>query len=172
MPEQEQVRTPTRVDAGRLYRRITAGMTHTCGIDRAGQLFCWGQDLQGSLGLGVSPSSIVGVPTHVDAANDYAEVRANWFHTCAVRSNGFLSCWGRNVEGQLGVSDNNDRNVPVRVGTASDWQTVAAGHFHTCGLRSDGIYCWGKNDDDVNQLGLGAPGRRDEPTPVELPATP
>ncbi len=167
VPHLEQARAPTRVDPERLYRKVAAGMLHTCAIDRSGQLLCWGQEGRGFLGLALASNTVVETPARVGNESDYTTVRASWFHTCAIRSNGFLSCWGRNVEGQLGVSDTDDRNVPVRVGTGSDWLDVAPGHFHTCGLRPDGVYCWGEND-DAHQLGLGAPGRRSEPTLVPL----
>jgi hypothetical protein len=66
------------------------------------------------------------------------------------------------------VSDFDQRGVPTRVGTSADWLDVATGQFHTCGVRAQGLYCWGEND-ELNQLGLGAPGRREEPTALTLP---
>jgi alpha-tubulin suppressor-like RCC1 family protein len=167
-PEREQIRTPTRVDPSRLYRRVAAGMLQTCAIERTGKLYCWGIDVSGQLGLGLSPDTSVQEPAQVGVEADYTVLRTSWFHTCAIRSNGSLTCWGRNVEGQLGVSDTDNRNVPARVGTETDWLDVTTGHFHSCGIRTDGIYCWGENN-ELNQLGLGAPGRRSEPTPVKLP---
>lgn len=167
--DQAQVRTPTRVDAPRLYRRVTAGMVHSCAIERSGQLFCWGAEGAGHLGLGLHEGARVSVPTQVGSEGNYTQVHASWFHTCALRSNGFLSCWGRNVEGQLGLADSNNRNLPARVGTASDWLEAATGRFHSCGVRGDGVYCWGEND-ELSQLGLGVPGRRAEPTLLTLPS--
>ena len=179
LADQQQVRTPTRVDPSRLYRKVSAGMVHTCAIERSGQLFCWGVEGAGQLGLGKESGARVPEPTQVGGEGNYTQIHASWFHTCALRSNGFLSCWGRNVEGQLGVSDTNDRNVPARVGTDADWLEVTTGHFHTCGMRAvveaggsaperGTVYCWGENS-ELNQLGLGAPGRHAEPTAVTLP---
>jgi alpha-tubulin suppressor-like RCC1 family protein len=166
--DDEQLRTPTRVDRGQLYRAVAAGMSHSCAIARDGRLFCWGADSSGSLGLGTSEETEVPLPAQVSTDADYRSVRASWFHTCAVRGNGVLVCFGRNTEGQLGVSDTTQRNVPTRVGSDTQWTEVTTGQFHTCGIREGAVYCWGEND-ERNQLGLGAPGRRSEPTAVSLP---
>jgi alpha-tubulin suppressor-like RCC1 family protein len=165
-----QVRRPILVDPENLYRSVTAGQSHTCAIGRDRRLFCWGTEGMGYLGLGVAADTLVAMPTQVGTQADYVSVRANWFHTCALRSNGFLSCWGRNEEGQLGLADNADRDVPQRVGEETDWVALTAGHFHTCGFRAAQPYCWGENTDTDQQLGIGMPGRRNEPTAVELSA--
>jgi alpha-tubulin suppressor-like RCC1 family protein len=163
-----QERRPLRVDADMLYRRVAAAQTHSCAITRDGRLRCWGTDAFGDLGLGASPGTLVTTPTQVGTAADYVQVRANWFHTCALRENGWLYCWGRNIEGQLGLGDILDRNTPARVGGES-WRDLAVGHFHTCAFRTDeALFCWGEND-ARGQLGLGESGRRYEPSPVTLP---
>jgi alpha-tubulin suppressor-like RCC1 family protein len=167
--DQGQIRTPTEVTPGSLYRSVVAALSHTCAISRDGRLFCWGTEGAGYLGLGVSDTTLVATPTEVGTDANYVGVSINWFHTCALRHNGFLSCWGRNVEGQLGLGDTSDRNLPERVGSAHDWTALVAGHFHSCGFRGAALYCWGINDDS-NELGLGAPGRRNQPALVELPA--
>ncbi|MEI7844497.1 MAG: S8 family serine peptidase, partial [Chloroflexota bacterium] len=61
----------------------------------------------------------------------YTQVSAGWYHTCGLKSDGSIVCWGRNDYGQT--------NVPT--GT---YTQVSAGNYHTCGLKSDGsIVCWG-----------------------------
>ncbi len=37
------------------------------------------------------------------------------YHTCAVKTDGTLLCWGRNDYGQLGMGDTTDRHTPERV---------------------------------------------------------
>ena len=54
-------------------------------------------------------------------------------HTCGIRGNGTLTCWGRNDHGQ----------ATPPTGT---FRQVSAGRFHTCGLRSNGtVACWGED---------------------------
>ncbi len=165
----EQVRRPTPVDAARRFQNVSAGQSHTCAVAREGSLLCWGTDQMGTLGQGLPSGARVTQPTPVGNEQIYSSVRASWFHTCALRTDGTLYCWGRNVEGQLGLGDQNDRNTPVRVGLGVDWNEVALGRFHTCGALLDDVFCWGEND-ARNQLGLGEnTGRRDEPSLIAKP---
>jgi alpha-tubulin suppressor-like RCC1 family protein len=87
----------------------------------------------------------------------WSSVSAGWTHTCAIRIDGTLWCWGDNAFGQLGNGSTAPSRVPRRVGAASNWYTVAAGRYHTCGIRQTlpySIWCWGRGDD--GQLGNGA----------------
>jgi alpha-tubulin suppressor-like RCC1 family protein len=163
-----QVRTPTPVMGGGTYRHVAAAQHHTCAVHTDGRLFCWGFDLDGRLGLGVTQGDVP-APTQVGAASDYREVQTNWFHSCALRAQGRLVCWGRNAEGQLGLGDWTWRGQPEDVSAGSaPWSAVAVGRFHTCGVRAGAVYCWGKNDAD-QQLGLDDLERRNLPTWVALP---
>ena len=75
-------------------------------------------------------------------------------HTCVVRANGRVSCWGDNSEGQLGNNSTNHANYPVDVrgptGIAGTFLEniveVSTGSNHTCALNSGGqVLCWGDN---------------------------
>ncbi|MFO0754996.1 MAG: EGF domain-containing protein [Byssovorax sp.] len=160
---------PVSIGAGKTWKRVVVGRTHTCGIATdAGTdtLFCWGQDANGELGNGpgVTPSLM---PAAINAtpgnASPWSELAAGLNHTCAVRKDGTLWCWGRNAAGQLGDGTLTSRPDPKQVVGASDWVDVAASGDFTCGLRANGaLYCWGRNDSA--QLGLG-----DVNSPVSSP---
>ena len=63
----------------------------------------------------------------------YTAVTAGGWHTCALRNDNTLACWGDNSFGQAHAPD----------GTHT---AVAAGWAHTCALRTDDtIACWGDN---------------------------
>ena len=63
----------------------------------------------------------------------FSAVAAGGWHTCALRSDNTLTCWGNNTFGQA--------DPP-----AGTYSAVAAGWAHTCSLRADGIiFCWGDN---------------------------
>ena len=92
------------------------------------------------------------------------QVVAGDMHTCALRANGRVKCWGKNEAGQLGLGDQVARgdgpgemgaNLPsVDLGTGRTATALAAGEIHTCALLDDGtVKCWGGNTD--GQLGLG-----------------
>ena len=55
-------------------------------------------------------------------------------HTCRVREDGSVECWGWNEFGQA--------RPP-----AGEFISVSAGAFHTCGVRTDGsVACWGSDE--------------------------
>jgi len=82
-------------------------------------------------------------------------VSAGWFHSCAIKGDGTVWCWGSNWAGQVGDGSTTSSNVPVQVGTSTDWVSVASGDTHTCAMNtSGGIWCWGYNH--YGQLGIGS----------------
>ena len=111
--------------------------------------------------------------TEPDAAptSGFASVSAGAFHSCGVRSDGAVDCWGRDLEGQssppsgafVSVSAGLNHSCGVRSGGAVDcwgrydigrssppsgaFVSVSAGWRHSCGVRSDGaVECWGWNE--------------------------
>src|SRR4051812_32249079 len=97
-------------------------------------------------------------PSHVshsiERTRAWRQVTGGETHTCGIRRDHSLWCWGGNDIGQLGLGDTKDRLVPRRVGTDADWARVEAGFRHTCGIRAGGsLWCWGWNLH--GELGLG-----------------
>ncbi|MEM1347139.1 MAG: hypothetical protein AAGI01_01190 [Myxococcota bacterium] len=144
------------------------GDSHVCAVLDAGQLYCWGLDNSGQLGRGEGASPQALSPSQVAAARDWAQVSAGVAHTCAIKRNGQLYCWGRNSQGQLGIGEVTQREPePVRVGTKSDWVEVSAGSIHTCGIRRGGtLWCFGESTSGV--LGVAELPRTRQVEPVQL----
>jgi alpha-tubulin suppressor-like RCC1 family protein len=85
------------------------------------------------------------------------------YHTCAVKTDGSLWCWGDNGYGQLGDGTNTSRTTPVQI--TSGVSSVALGFSHTCAIKQDGsLWCWGWND--YGQLGDGTNTSKN--TPVQI----
>src|SRR6185436_17616946 len=132
-------------------RQIDAGGLHSCAIGENDQLWCWGYNDSGQIGVGdlVDRSTPVRPgcePTQSGSCfQDWQVVSLGSFHSCGVRKNGSLWCWGGNGNAQVGIgSAGTNERAPLRVGDRSDWVTVAAGHQHTCAIRADGtLWCWG-----------------------------
>jgi hypothetical protein len=62
-------------------------------------------------------------------------VDAGEFHSCGVKTDATLACWGSNSNGQL-------NGIP-----SGTFTSVSAGVFHSCGVKTDGtLACWGDND--------------------------
>ena len=98
------------------------------------------------------------------AARDVAAGRS---HTCAVRANGTVACWGSNGAGQLGDGTTTNRLSPVPVAGLTDpVVAIAAGEAHTCVVVATGTArCWG--DNSSGQLGDGTTTNRLTPVLVQ-----
>lgn len=93
---------------------IAAGTAHACLLGQGGKVACWGRNNMGQLGqdmispIGPNPNDMTsltpivfgaafGAMTIVDIAAGLSD------HTCALFSEGKVSCWGSNSSGQLGL---------------------------------------------------------------------
>jgi len=93
---------------------IAAATYHTCVLQSAGGVLCWGDNAVGQLGDGstdsrVSPTPVAGLGSGVSA------IAADAQHTCAMKSTGSVVCWGSNIFGQLGDGTKVNRPVPTPV---------------------------------------------------------
>ncbi len=145
---------PVPVEAlGTRTGRLATGGSHACVFTQDdGQVWCWGDNRSGQLGTGDTERRLA--PTPIDPAGLGAvktnQVFAGGSHTCALRDDNTLWCWGGNRFGQLGTGAPEGRLVPTKV---LDGVTGAyAGGAHTCAIKSDGsLWCWGNNQ--YGQLG-------------------
>lgn len=146
---------------------LAAGADHTCAVIAGGGVRCWGNNTYGQLGDGTTEDRAVPVDV-VGLASGVAAITAGSDHTCALKSDGGVQCWGNNNFGRLGngASSGDDSSIPVEVTGLSDSATaVAAGDAHTCAaLAGGGVQCWGRNSD--GELGDGTTDYRDGPVLV------
>lgn len=159
----DQTRTPGQTGSDEDWTAVSSGQGHTCGI-RAGELYCWGENHSGQLGVDVA--DYTDDPTLVPTSGEVEAVEVDTFHTCALLTGGEVWCVGRNLEGQLGDGTIVDRTTLVPVSPSSGWDQISVGRFHTCGVRSGAVLCSGENVD--GRLGLGDARRRDVYTPTAV----
>ncbi len=133
---------------------IVPGRYHTCLITNRRGVECWGRNSDGQLGDGsniphAAPVAVVGLESGIVALALGAE------HSCALRQNGTVLCWGSNQYGQLGDGTQEQRATPVEVSGITDGvAAIVAGDNHTCALmQGGGAKCWGQNSS--GQLGDG-----------------
>lgn len=77
-----------------------------------------------------------------------AQIEAGTRHTCAIKHDGTVWCWGANDLGQSGQPMTDDILLPAQVmgGFAMSGATEISAANHTCALRADGSpECWGDN---------------------------
>jgi len=159
---------PTEVATlGTGVQAVASGHHHSCAIDAAGGVQCWGENLYGQLGDGGTSDHATPAPVSTLGSDNLA-VATGWSHSCAITSTGGVKCWGNNGSGQLGDGSMTQRETPVDViGLASGVRALAVGEFHSCALlQAGGMKCWGDNWD--GELGTGVIGP-EQTTPVDVP---
>ncbi|HEV8549063.1 MAG TPA: hypothetical protein VGQ57_08545 [Polyangiaceae bacterium] len=144
---------PVRVTLPVRASSITSDFEHVCALLGNAQLYCWGRNQEGELGQNdrVPPSND---DTARDAlepvevpGDDWSFVDAGDGHTCGIRDDGSLWCWGRNTDHQLGQGDDPQVRTPLQVGTDTDWLRVDCGQQHSIALKQDhSIWVWGLNE--------------------------
>ena len=149
--------SPTQVGSESDWAKISAGGDHICGIKTDGTLYCWGSNYNGELGIG-STAEHFSSPMSVGTDKDWAEISSGLLHTCGIKTDGSLYCWGENSYGQLGIGEEGGHKyLPVTVGTDKNWKEASAGRFHTCAVKTDrSLYCWGYNSSGELTGGNGA----------------
>ena len=76
-----------------------------------GQLFTWGQNTNGQLGLGKGePSKLFPHPLKSLAGIPLAQITAGGDHSFALSLSGAVFGWGKNRAGQLGLNDKQGKN--------------------------------------------------------------
>ncbi|MDB5183793.1 MAG: hypothetical protein JWO07_474, partial [Candidatus Saccharibacteria bacterium] len=143
--------TTPPLTAGTVADKVSAGGSHTCAISK-NQLYCWGRNDNGQLGMGNTTSPIL-VPTLVTAfaGKRVTDVSAGLNGTCAI-ANGQAYCWGKNDYGQAGTTIG-QQNSPVAVsgitadatGNGKVATSISMGDRHACAVVNGDAYCWGSN---------------------------
>jgi putative nucleotidyltransferase with HDIG domain len=144
-----------------------AGADHSCFGLADGTVWCTGDNFSGQLGTGdttgaLTPVQVVG-PGGVGLFEGAADITAGNNHSCAVKDDGTVWCWGDGRDGELGDGTLTRSTTPVQVagvggvGFLTGAVEVAAGEDFSCAVIDDGtVSCWGEDDD--YQLGNGPAG--------------
>lgn len=149
------------------WTAVAVGGEHSCALKTDTSLWCWGHNSFGQLGNGISGKEPNNIPQIVDKNEHWISVKLGKEHSCAMRIDGQLFCWGANFKGQLNDSTVKTQNFPEEVLSGPSWRTAALGNLHTCALADDGTFrCWGDNEN--GQLGKGSPINRSTPASVPL----
>ncbi|HEV3309047.1 MAG TPA: hypothetical protein VG815_00780 [Chloroflexota bacterium] len=134
--------------AGFLAGSISVGNQFVCGIQTGGAGLCWGYNPNGQVN-GVPNTTYPNETTSAPpGGGTFIQISAGGTHSCGVRTNGTVLCWGDDSYGEVnGVAHTsaplNAIGGPPGGGTFTQ---VTAGDGYTCGIRTDGsALCWGDN---------------------------
>ncbi|XP_041794818.1 probable E3 ubiquitin-protein ligase HERC4 isoform X2 [Chelmon rostratus] len=134
---------------------VACGSQHSVALTKDGQVYTWGQDSRGQLGLGrrkLGASS----PQHLRSlsAIPLVQIAAGGEQSFATSVSGGVFGWGRNDCGQLGLGDRTDRHTPTSVRCLNMKKTVhiSCGKDHTAILTKTGeVFTFGSGQ--YGQLG-------------------
>lgn len=135
--------------------QIDVGSGHACALLDDGAIKCWGNNLSGQLGdnmlhttcgAGGDAHDCSLTPVDVLVVDDAIQIATGDSHTCALRADHSVWCWGGNSYGAIGSGDEADAREPVQVAGLTGIVQIAAGDNATCALDDTGvIHCWGGN---------------------------
>ena len=140
------------------WRVVRVGIDHTMAITWEGELYVWGRNQHGQLGLGHTNN--VSVPTRLGTRSDWIDVAGGWAHTVALAAD--RTIWGAGEVFSSGHGPGGTRVLTygselVRIGDDNDWQGITATHSAIFGIREDGtLWSWGS--DASRMLGHGGSG--------------
>jgi alpha-tubulin suppressor-like RCC1 family protein len=142
-------------------RSIVAGYTHTIVLDFTDDVWTFGNNKSGQLGLGHIIS--MSIPTKI-LGFKFKSVSAGGSHTVALDFDNNAWVFGSNGFGQLGLGDNITRNVPTLLPNFR-FKEIVAGENHTVAIDfDDNVWTFGNNG--FGRLGLGDTNQRLIPTKI------
>jgi alpha-tubulin suppressor-like RCC1 family protein len=166
---------------------LAAGGNHTCAV-QGGNVYCWGSNALAQVGVGntstlyyysptlAGPLGISPPPTPPVPLIEQVQVVAGYEHTCSLRADGAVFCWGLNGSGQVGNgTTTNPVLLPVSVAAPTGFPSVAqlaASYKSTCARGNDSgktVWCWG--DCSLGECGV-ANGSTTVATPQRVPNLP
>lgn len=120
---------------------------HILSVKDNGQLWAWGNNTYGQLGLNNTVDVSSPVQTIIDKT-DWNFVSAGYWFSLAANNKGELWTWGRNNFGQLGNNTVIDTSSPVIVNLSQIYscKKLSAGYTHAAAILSNNnLYLWGDN---------------------------
>ena len=94
---------------------VSASGFHSCAVGKDASVRCWGRNLSGELGDGSTTNRATPVLIALAGPQAVRSVASGSFHSCAVRTDERVLCWGRGQSGQLGRGSTATSTTPDAV---------------------------------------------------------
>ncbi|HET6352032.1 MAG TPA: PASTA domain-containing protein [Coriobacteriia bacterium] len=144
---------PVRSTTATQWADVAAGSLHTLALKNNGELWAWGWNKDGELGIGHAentdtPAHFHDSPERVGTASNWIAIDAGLDHSIALDSSFRIWAWGGNGVGQLGDGTTAPTATPKLISTEPadglTWKRVWADDDVTFALASDGsLWQWG-----------------------------
>ena len=154
---------------------ISCGVYVSAAVDDKGNVWTWGANTNGELGIDPSAASRRKVADKVSGITTAVGIACGGFNSAGIADNsiyallndGSIKAWGKNYSGELGNNSTTKSYEPVDVLTISDAASISAGGYHCMAINESGsrIWVWGANY--YGQLGLGDTADRTSPVLIE-----
>ncbi len=145
------------VTATNSFGAVSANSVNTATVTAftGGQLWTWGRNNVGQLGLGNTTN--YSSPKQVGSSVTWTKIQGGYQQMFAINSAGQLWSWGLGglsnnayFGSGLGVGDATYRSSPTQVGALTNWAMVAGGGYGgqqpTASVKTDGtLWTWGSN---------------------------
>lgn len=142
------------------YGAVTAGGGSHSGAIVSDELYVFGRNNVGQLGLDPTTTTSASSPTKLVTTAVPSIVAFNQNSSLFVDKTGGVWVWGENSKGQLGLGDSGTatrRSTPTVNPSVTNIVAAAVGFGHTLVLDKDGVVkAWGTND--VGQVGVVGDG--------------
>nr|XP_055168983.1 probable E3 ubiquitin-protein ligase HERC6 isoform X2 [Nyctereutes procyonoides] len=153
-------------------KQVSCGHYHSLALSEGGQVFSWGSNSDGQLGLGREFPSQAS-PQRVRSLDGIllAQVAAGGAHSFALSLSGTSFGWGRNNAGQLALCKNNVSGQSYKPHSISALKNlgviyISCGYEHTVVLTQNGkVFTFG--DNTYGQLGHSPTAEKSGPQLVE-----
>jgi len=150
---------------------IAGGERYNAALDKNGEVWTWGWNYAGILGLGTlcpdsnAPACMGTTPAKIPNFTSVKAIAARGYHTLALKNDGTVWAWGYNDSGRLGDGTNIDRNSPVPVIGLTN--TVhggviaisGGGQFNIALMADHTLMGWGENSEGAVGNGVFTAGQ-------------
>ena len=137
-------------------------------ITENGELYAWGDNSDGQLGIGntdnqTKPVKVTGITGKIKQLitfqhYHYGEAFFDYFSVYALTEDGSLYGWGDNSKGLLGVGDKMDRNTPAKINLPGKIKELMHNSYSVYAILEDGsLYAWDNNTPTPTKINL--PGK-------------
>ena len=156
---EEEVLSPKQISSLQHIKSVAVGREHSICLDYDGNVFTFGNNQCGQLGIGVDRNTLqqTHVPQKVNLPPCKQISAGESFNVC-LSKDGLLYSFGFNYDGRLGLGDDiYSYDSPQNIPSLKDIEFVECGnHFTICKTQTNDVFSWGLND--YGQLANGKLG--------------
>ncbi len=161
---EKNISFPLRISSLSGMKEVSAGGNHSLMLLENGDVYAFGKNDKGQLGLG-KISKPIPTPTRINLDNVEA-ISAGYSHSLLLKE-GHVYSFGEGAYGALGHGDKEDKNTPRITEGLENVKAIAAGfHYSLVLLENGDVYAFGNNNN--GQLGLGDKVSKLIPTPTRI----